>query len=52
MDEKLFLGMGKPLPPRLPDAEEYTVEFDGEDDPIHPYNWTRSAKYVVFLRRV
>ncbi|KAJ4418219.1 hypothetical protein N0V82_005693 [Gnomoniopsis sp. IMI 355080] len=42
MIEKLSLGLDKPLPPRLPDPEEYTVDFDGENDPIHPYNWTRS----------
>lgn len=28
-------GGGKPFPPSLPDREEYVVEFDGPDDPLH-----------------
>jgi len=32
-------GGGKPYPPNLPDREEYVVEFDGPDDPIHAQNW-------------
>ena len=43
------MGMGKPIPPPLPDLEDYTVDFDGVDDPMHPYNWKRSAKYVSIL---
>lgn len=50
MIEKLSLGLGKPLPPRLPGAEEYTVDFDGEDDPLHPYNWPQSIKYDCMTR--
>jgi DHA1 family multidrug resistance protein-like MFS transporter len=48
MDEKLSMGMGKPIPPLLPDPEDYKVEFDRENDPMHPYNWKRSTKYVEF----
>lgn len=44
MCEKLFMGMGKPIPPILPDLEDYKVEFDGMDDPEHPYNWKHSTK--------
>lgn len=43
--EKVSMGMGKPLPPELPDPDIYTVDFDEGDDPQHPYNWTRSSKY-------
>ena len=32
-------GAGKPFPPPLPEQEEYVVEFDGPDDPMHPQNW-------------
>ena len=32
-------GAGKPYPPALPDREEYVVEFDGPDDPMHAQNW-------------
>ena len=32
-------GAGKPYPPPLPSQEEYVVEFDGPDDPLHPQNW-------------
>lgn len=38
------LGAGKPLPPALPDREEYVVEFDGVDDPLHPQNWPLKKK--------
>ncbi|KAJ6144424.1 hypothetical protein N7470_008319 [Penicillium chermesinum] len=39
MGEKLQLGQGRPFPPPLPDAQDYIVDFDGPDDPKHPYNW-------------
>lgn len=35
----LPLGAGKPFPPSPPDPEEYVVEFNGSDDPMHPQNW-------------
>lgn len=38
-------GGGKPYPPMLPAQEEYVVEFDGEDDPLHPLNWPMRRKY-------
>ena len=47
--EKMSLGLGKPFPPRLPDPEEYTVDFDGENDPIYPYNWASSAKLFTSI---
>ncbi len=37
-------GAGKNYPPPLPDREEYVVEFDGPDDPLHPQNWTMKKK--------
>jgi len=39
-------GGGKPYPPPLPEREEYVVEFDGKDDPLHPQNWPFKKKYV------
>ena len=42
--------MGKPIPPSLPNLEDYTVEFDETKDSMHPYNWKRSTKYVNFGR--
>jgi DHA1 family multidrug resistance protein-like MFS transporter len=38
-------GAGKPYPPPLPEREEYVVEFNGPDDPIHPQNWPTKTKY-------
>lgn len=37
-------GAGKPFPPPLPEREEYVVEFDGPDDPLHAQNWTMRKK--------
>ncbi|KAK2802947.1 hypothetical protein FQN50_007192 [Emmonsiellopsis sp. PD_5] len=37
-------GAGKPYPPLLPEREEYVVEFDGPDDPLHPQNWPMKRK--------
>lgn len=37
-------GGGKPYPPPLPAMEEYVVEFDGPDDPLHPQNWPTKKK--------
>lgn len=37
-------GDGKPYPPPLPEQEEYVVEFDGPDDPLHPQNWSMKKK--------
>jgi DHA1 family multidrug resistance protein-like MFS transporter len=38
------MGHGKPMPPSLPDREEYVVEFDGEHDPMHAQNWSTKKK--------
>ena len=40
-------GAGKPYPPPLPAMEEYVVEFDGPDDPLHPQNWPMRRKILV-----
>lgn len=42
-------GSDKPYPPPLPSRDEYVVEFDGPDDPLHAQNWPIRKKYVVFL---
>jgi DHA1 family multidrug resistance protein-like MFS transporter len=40
-------GAGKPFPPPLPDREEYVVEFDGPDDPMHAQNWPLRKKIIT-----
>ena len=40
-------GAGKPYPPPLPEREEYVVEFDGADDPLHAQNWPLRKKIAV-----
>ncbi|MBE3109274.1 MAG: hypothetical protein IMZ46_01995 [Acidobacteria bacterium] len=40
-------GAGKPYPPMLPASDDYVVEFDGPDDPMHAQNWPLSKKYVA-----
>lgn len=42
-------GGGKPYPPDLPPYEDYVVEFDGPDDPLHPQNWTFKKKIYIAL---
>ncbi|KAL2010180.1 hypothetical protein VTN00DRAFT_5987 [Thermoascus crustaceus] len=42
-------GAGKPYPPPLPEKEEYVVEFDGPNDPLHPQNWTFKRKIATSL---
>jgi len=37
-------GAGKPYPPLLPNQEDYVVEFDGPDDPLHAQNWPIKKK--------
>jgi DHA1 family multidrug resistance protein-like MFS transporter len=37
-------GGGKSYPPPLPDREEYVVEFDGPNDPMHAQNWPFKKK--------
>lgn len=40
-------GAGKSYPPPLPDQEEYVVEFDGPDDPMHSQNWPLKKKLIT-----
>ncbi|CAI6251048.1 unnamed protein product [Periconia digitata] len=40
-------GAGKPYPPMLPEREEYVVEFDGPDDPMHAMNWPFRKKLMT-----
>ncbi|KAF2639895.1 major facilitator superfamily [Massarina eburnea CBS 473.64] len=40
-------GGGKPFPPALPEREEYVVEFDGPDDPMHAQNWPLKKKLLT-----
>ncbi|RDL39105.1 putative fluconazole resistance protein [Venustampulla echinocandica] len=38
------MGLGKPYPPPLPSRDEYVVEFEGPDDPLHAQNWPMKKK--------
>ncbi|KAG7285130.1 hypothetical protein NEMBOFW57_009751 [Staphylotrichum longicolle] len=40
-------GAGKPYPPLLPNQEDYVVEFDGPDDPLHAQNWPLRKKILT-----
>ncbi|KAK3946341.1 major facilitator superfamily domain-containing protein [Diplogelasinospora grovesii] len=40
-------GAGKPYPPPLPNQEDYVVEFDGPDDPLHAQNWPLAKKVLT-----
>ncbi|VEU22176.1 DEKNAAC103176 [Brettanomyces naardenensis] len=40
------MGGGRPLPPKLPSSEIYTVSFEGPNDPLHPFNWPLSTKVI------
>ncbi|KAF1841044.1 major facilitator superfamily [Cucurbitaria berberidis CBS 394.84] len=40
-------GAGKPYPPPLPEREEYVVEFEGVDDPLHAMNWPLKKKLAT-----
>lgn len=42
-----LMGSGKEYPPLLPSREEYVVEFDGPDDPLHAVNWPMRKKCVL-----
>ena len=42
-------GAGKDYPPPLPEREEYVVEFDGPEDPLHAQNWPLSKKLRVAM---
>lgn len=44
------MGNGRPYPPALPkDRRAYEVQFDGKDDPIHPFNWLIRRKLLICL---
>ncbi|KAJ4267335.1 hypothetical protein NW762_003439 [Fusarium torreyae] len=40
-------GAGKPYPPPLPEQEQYVVEFDGPNDPLHSQNWPLRKKLIT-----
>lgn len=48
-EEWLPMGAGKPYPPSLPHWDDYVVEFEGSDDPMHPHNWPMKKRYVRWL---
>ncbi|KAJ4307006.1 hypothetical protein N0V88_000380 [Collariella sp. IMI 366227] len=42
-------GGDKPYPPLLPNQEDYVVEFDGPDDPLHAQNWPFKKKLLTAI---
>lgn len=46
-EQWLPLGAGKPHPPSLPDPEQYIVEFNDANDPLHPQNWPLKRKIGI-----
>lgn len=40
-------GDGKEYPPMLPESDQYVVEFDGPNDPLHAQNWPLRKKVPV-----
>ncbi|KAF3765884.1 MFS general substrate transporter [Cryphonectria parasitica EP155] len=40
------MGGGKSLPPKL-NVDDYVVEFDGPDDPLHAQNWPLRKKILT-----
>ncbi|ANB12532.1 Tpo1p [Sugiyamaella lignohabitans] len=48
--QSFSMGGGKPLPP-LPalSKEAYRVDYEGPDDPYHPYNWPSRRKLVTYI---
>lgn len=40
------MGGGKPMPEMLPSSDAYTVTFEGDDDPLHPFNWPVKKKII------
>lgn len=40
------MGADKDYPPLLPDSADYTVAFDGPEDPLHPHNWPLKKKLI------
>lgn len=46
-DQWMPLGAGKPHPPDLPDPEQYIVEFNDANDPLHPQNWPFARKVIL-----
>ncbi|KAK9369168.1 major facilitator superfamily domain-containing protein [Lipomyces kononenkoae] len=40
-------GAGKEYPPQPPAIENYIVEYDGADDPLHPQNWAVAKKLTL-----
>lgn len=42
-------GGGREYPPMLPARDEYVVEFDGPNDPLHAQNWPLRKKLPVAI---
>lgn len=51
-DQWLPFGAGKSYPRRLPNSEEYVVEFARVDDEMNPQNWSTTKKYVFICYAV
>ncbi|KAL4784391.1 putative bicyclomycin resistance protein [Aspergillus varians] len=43
------MGAGKAFPPPLSDPDDFVVDFDGINDPKHPFNWALPVKLSVSI---
>ncbi|CCH58640.1 hypothetical protein TBLA_0A08510 [Henningerozyma blattae CBS 6284] len=43
------MGGDRPYPPLLPPKEMYQVTYNGPDDPLHPFNWSKKRKFLTCL---
>ncbi|KAJ5936563.1 hypothetical protein N7466_003013 [Penicillium verhagenii] len=41
------MGAGKDYPPKLPDPEQFVVEFTDSNDSLHPQNWSLGRKITI-----
>lgn len=42
--DSLTMGKAKPFPGNIGDEDPYLVDFEGPDDPMHPYRWPLGKK--------
>jgi DHA1 family multidrug resistance protein-like MFS transporter len=42
------LGAGKVFAPADYNVEDFLVEFDGHDDPLHPQNWPMRKRWTTY----
>lgn len=46
------MGRGRQLPRQALNDDDYLVDFDGPEDPRHPFNWKFTTKYAFSSQRI